>query len=167
MAKPKKSEVRDLENLEDIMSLTAEDIRAPANYPVGTWTIRNIGASTSDVTDREGNEQLLINLRYEGFEPSDDVDQDLVEEGGFEGKTLWVKRYISKPAARAARDGTLARFINFVEMHGVDVAGLDLEGMVKALRGAMIRGSVGVRTYTNRDGDEVTDNTVTGFAPAE
>lgn len=161
------TETRDLADLEDIMSLTAEDIRAPGLYPTGPWEIRNVGYTLSDVEDKEGNPQKKINLRYEGFAALDGVDEDAVNEGGFEGKTLWIARWISKPAIKAAHDGTLQRFINFVEMHGVDPSGRDLEAMCKALKGQGLLADVGTRTYTNKAGEEVTDNTVANFASVE
>jgi hypothetical protein len=158
------TEAQELESMEDVMSLTAESISAPGLLPTGPWTIRNIGFSVSDVTNRDGDEQKLLNLRYEGFEPGPEVDPELVEAGGFEGRTLWVKRYISKPAAKAARDGTLARFVNFVSMHGVDTAGRDLTDMLKALKGTMIGSQIGEREYTNKEGDKIRDNTATDFS---
>lgn len=155
-----------LENFTDILSLTAEDVDEPSLYPSGPWLIKNRGYSTSDGEDRDGNPQLIINFRYEGFQAGPEVDPDLVEQGGFEGRTLWVRRYISKPAVKASRDGTLARFINFIAMHDVDVSGRTLDDMCKAVKGFSILADLGTRSYTNREGDTVTDNTATNFAPA-
>lgn len=159
----KRQVARDVENFEDSMQLTAEDIHEPDLYPDGPWTIRNIGFSTSDVENRDGEPQKLINLRYEGFEPGPEVDPELVEAGGYEGRTLWVRRYISMPAAKAKVDGTLARFVNFVAMHGVDTSGRNVEEMCKALKGTLLGATIGQRSYTNREGDTVNDNTATDF----
>lgn len=170
MAKKQASEttVRDLEDFEDILSLTASDVKEPDLYPEGPWAIRNIGFSTSDVTNRDGDPQLLVNLRYEGFEPGEEVDPELIEAGGFEGKTLWVKRYISKPAAKAAKDGTLSRFVKFVSLHGVEVADdTTLTDMLKGLKGQIVSAQIGTRTYETKDGDSHTDNTVTSIAAIE
>lgn len=167
MARKSKEQARDLENFEDIMSLGKADVQEPELYPDGTWRLRNVGYSTSDTQDREGNEQLLINLRYVGFEPVEGVDPELVEAGGFEGRTLWVRRYISKPAIRAARDGSLARFIAFVELHGIDTDEMDLDDMCKALKGAEVIGDVSHREYDTKEGEHRNDNTVKNFAAAE
>ncbi len=161
-----KRQMRETETMEDVMKLTSEDIMEPSLVPAGPWVIRCLGLTTRDGVDQDGNEQRVINLRYEAFEPDPEVDPDEVEKGGFEGRVIWVKRYLSKPAARAQRDGTLARFINFVEMSGVDTTGRDLEDMCKAMKGSTIRADVGSYSYTNRDGDLITDNNAKNFAPA-
>ncbi len=161
-----KRQMRETETMEDVMKLTSEDIMEPSLIPSGPWTIRCLGVTATDGEDRDGNSQRILALRYEPFEPGPEVDPDEVEKGGFEGRVLWVRRYLSKPAARAQRDGTLARFVNFVEMSGVDTAGRDLEDMCKALKGSTILADISTRTYTNRDGDSITDNNATNFAPA-
>lgn len=158
---------RNTETVEDVMGLTANDVTEPELYPEGPWTLKNVGFSATDVEDKEGNEQRLINLRYEGFEPSQDVDPELVERGGFEGKTIWVRRYISKPGEKAKRDGTLARFVKFVRLHGIDTDDKDVTEMCKALKGSIILADIGTRNYTTKDGDDVRDNTASNFSAAE
>lgn len=151
-------------DFEDVMRLTKADVKAPLCYPEGPWNIRNVGFTASDVTDEQHGDQRMFNLRYEGVEPDESVDPDAIEAGGFEGKTLWVKRYISRPAAKASRDGSLSRFIRFVELHGVNTDDLDLDDMCKALKGQMIHAELGTRSYTSREGDLITDNTVSNLA---
>lgn len=158
--------IRQDDSYEDIMAATAEDISEPELYPEGPWTIQNVGFSATDVEDDQRGEQKLINLRYTGFEPGESVDPELALKGGFEGRTLWVRRYISKPLARGAKDGTLARFVKFVRMHGVDTEGLNVDQMCKALKGAMARATIGTRTY-EKDGETIRDNTVSDFAALE
>lgn len=161
------SKKRNLENYEDIMGATATDVHEPSLYPEGPWTLRNVGFSATDVEDRDGNPQKLLNLRYEGFEAGPEVDPEEVEKGGFEGKTIWVRRYISKPLAKASRDGTLARFIKFARLHGIDTEELNIEAMCKALKGQQIQAQIGTRSYTTREGDAAIDNTATDFSSIE
>lgn len=167
MARQSEKGVADLENFGDIMGLTKEHVREPELYPEGPWTIKNVGFSTKETEDREGNDQLLINLRYVGFEPGEQVDPELIDAGGYEGRTLWVRKYISMPAIRAARDGTLSRFVNFVELHGVDTEELDLGAMCKALKGETILADIGTREYDDKQGEHHRDNTVSNFATVE
>lgn len=164
------TQVRDLEDFEDIMDMGKSEVREPDLYPEGPWTIRNIGFSVSDTTDkRSGEEQKCINLRYEGFEAGPEVEPELVEAGGFEGKTLWVKRYITKSPVKAGKDGSLARFLKFVELHGVatvdeDGLSIPLGVLLPALKGQMVSAQIGTREYTNKEDETVKDNTVSSIA---
>lgn len=155
------------ETFEDSMKLTKAMLREPDLYPSGTWEIQNLGFTMTDVEGKDGKpDQRLINLRYKGVAPGNDVDEEAVERGGFEGKTLWARLYLTKSPMVAARDGTLRRVIEFVEAHGVDTDEGDVEEWCKELKERTIMAEVGSREWTDKNtGAARSDNSLKNFSP--
>lgn len=159
----KEVEVRDLETFEEIGDLVAADIREPELVPEGPWTLRHTGFSVKDAKDKDGNPQKCYNLRYEAFEPGEEVDPEAIERGGYESKTIFVRRYVSTPPAKAARDGTLAGLIKFIALHGVEIDARPVSELLKAMKGSLVGAQVGTRSWDDDNGDTHHDNTARDF----
>lgn len=155
-------------DFEDVGKLTRSHVQEPKDIPDGTWDIQMVGFSEQDAEDKNGRPQKLYLLRYIPFEASGDVDEELVNQGGWEDNTIFVRRYVTKPAEVASRDGTLRRFYAFADLHSAEFDDdMDVEETLKAMKGSHVNASIRTREYTNNQGQQVRQPTASNFAPVE
>lgn len=153
---------------QDIRKHALDSYEEPDNVPNGIWAIRTIAFKSKEGEDDDGGEYTNYSFTYEPFEPTDDVDPEAVERGDWKGKLLSanMRVYWNDPS-RVRRDAAALR--RRVEAHGILIQGRTIDEIVesKALTGVVVLATVGTRSYKTRDGEERTDNSLSGFAPYE
>lgn len=159
---------RDDDSYEAIAETSWDDIPEPKILPKGTWKLKGKNAKRMD--GGEGTDYVLF--FYKANEPMSDVgDEDLDALGkdyDFNINDLSYRIYTE----------TLADYkmkvLPFLAKHGVTpnvdestgkAEGIDLT--LKRFKGSEVLSVLGKRTFKNKMGDLVTDNTLTAFASVE
>ena len=146
-------------NFEELLSKNATEVKPDAPLPTGTWKLKGIGATKSAGTETQ---KPSISFGYTPVAPQDDVDPAEVADEAWMGRRLW-KRFTVES------EGDVANVVKHAAKHGIDLVGksvgdvLESFGKVKPV----IFAAVGIRNWTNKDGEIVTENTLKDFAAAE
>ena len=145
-----------MSDYEAILNMAWEDIPESKLIPGGSWLLRCRNAT---FVPKKGEQDAKVLFFYEPKEPMDDVDPSEIEALGdydISENDLVAQFFIG-------RNKDWNRVRAHVEKHGVEVQG-SIPETLKALKNTEVIAFVGTRTYTNSQGQSVTDNTVTQFA---
>lgn len=146
-------------DFESILDRSLDEVTEPKLYPTGTWRVRCVGVSAKKSED--GADQFQ--LAFIGVAPEQDVDEDelaAIPEGALDGQKIWVRRTIESNA-------DAYNFKRMLEAFGVDTKGLSGKEAVQSMKGREALGYVGLRTYTDSQGEAREDNTLKQFVPLD
>ena len=148
---------------EQMLHSPASQFKEPGRVPSGQWFLRCVGAKATENDDYEpgGNKPMgSIMFTHIPDRPGENVDTGAVEGGEWRGKRLFTRVNIND-----ASDFYKARLI--IEGHGVSTEGdRSTPELLELVRGRAVQATVGLRTYKNRAGDTVIENTLTNFQAA-
>ena len=164
-------------NYENELKKSLGQFKEPERLPGGQWIVRCTGGKyTPNDEYREGADGAAGNmgvalLTHVPVRAGDNVDTEKVEGGAWRGKKLFTRVYIRD-------ESDVFKFAQVVRAHGIDPdeiegegSGADLinsimEAAAPMLRNRTAEATVGLRTYTNRSGETVIENTLSNFAAA-
>lgn len=151
-------------NYADILEQSWDNIPETQVLPTGSWKLK-VNSITFKPESDNASARVLVVLK--AVEPMDDVNEEALlklEQNGnkydYSQNRIFVTLWISDGA-----DWQNVR--KFLLKLGEDVvAGKTIPDSFKAARNKEIVGYLDQRTYTSKaTGDEVTENTASGFAP--
>lgn len=149
-------------NYEDILNTLWDAIPEPEVLPGGSWLLRAKGAKYFPAGEDTSARVMFI---YGAKEPMQDVDESALK--ALEAKnydvssnriffTVWIEDGASWQTVR-----------NHLKKHGIDLAGKSPQQSLKEVRGKEVVAFLDTRTYQNKAGDNVTENTATNFVQPE
>lgn len=146
----------------DILNQSWDDIPEPKLLPVGSWKLRNRGA-TYQPAKKEGNSDQVVFV-YTPIEPMEDVNvEDLQALGAdydVQSNRIFARFFVS--------DGNdWDRVRKHIAKHGVEVKG-KLADTLKSVKGRDVIAYLEQRSFTREGSSEVeTANEAKNFAPVE
>lgn len=149
-------------NYDDILNRTWEDVPEPVLLPGGGWLFK--GQSAGLVKPREeGEGKLKVIFNYKAVRPVT-VAEDLLDELGDYDFTINDLSFTI--FLESAADWDKVR--KHLAIHGVEMKGsiLDENGKLafnKAFRDSEVVAEVSQRSYENRDGDTIWQNSLSKF----
>lgn len=146
----------------DIMDRSLDEVKETDLVPAGPWMLRGTIAISKKVEYEDENtgepvKGTKLSFGYEAQEPLPGVDPEAVQAGGFDGHTIWVNKTVKDADSEA-------RALAYLAKHGLDTTGRKWKDILKAFKGSYVKGNVGVRTFTTRDGEMVKQNELTEVA---
>lgn len=144
---------------ESVLDTVMSEVPAPKPVATGTWKLK---AQNAKFMEASGEKPDIVVVKYVPAEPGEDVDQDELADGSWKGAPLWQRFRIEGP-----RD--LYSLTRFFEKHGIDMSGRRLRDAIAIFNKAKpeIFAQVGIRTYQNDLGEDVLQNTLSGFTAVE
>lgn len=148
-------------NYADILQQSWSEIPEPKVLPVGSYLLKGSNATFQKAKDETKNPSVL--MVFQPKEAMDDVDQAALAELGdnyeVTENSVFHRVYIERKSDWDKVRKILAKM-------GVSVEG-SLEESFKAFRGAEVIGYLDQNTYTNGEGNVITQNVIKEFAPVE
>lgn len=145
---------------EMILDRSLDEVQPPKLVPAGPWVLKGASFKLVDkeFEDKDTGETVKYKQAVIGYLPSDPlpgVDMERVEEGGFDGQMIFVRKNVRSAGQEYA-------LIQFMQKHGIDTQSRTWEQIAKAFRGSTIIGNVTEGTYTSGD-ETIPTNGVDGF----
>lgn len=142
---------------DDILNRQWGDIPEVSMLPSGSWVLKAKNATYKAPTEN-GNAKVLF--FFIPKEPMDDVSEqalaDLGADYDFASNQIVYTQWIEGPRDWAAVRDLLGKL-------DVDMEGLTIQQSLKAVKGHEVVAFVDERSYTNRSGQSVTENTAANF----
>lgn len=150
---------------DDIFNQTWEEVPEPQLLPDGGWLLT--GANVSFIASQDADKSSKVLFNYKAKSPVS-VDEDQLEElGDYDITTndLSYPIYIENAASWTA-------VRKHLEKHGIELTGPLFDSnkklsFAKAFRGSEVIAQLGARTYTNSEGESITQNSVNKFQAVE
>lgn len=149
------------DDYDDILNRSWDEIPEPTLLPDGDYLLKSRGAKYHAA---EGTRNARINFGYEVVEPVSIDDPDAQAELG-EGYdfgendiffTIWVERLKDWAGVR-----------RHLGAHGMELDGVNVQDALKSVKETLVVARIGTRSYVNKNGEEVTENTATNFRAVE
>ena len=155
-----------MSNNEDYASLghrSWKDIPEPTVLPKGSYRLRVRKASFKEAQDERSNDIALF--VFSVVEPLDDVHEDdlaaLGDNYDFSGNRIFVRQYLADSSDYRSLKTLLGKLGIAPDPNEEPAETL------KSVKGQEIIAFLDQRTYKNNAGDNVTENTATGFIAVE
>lgn len=149
------------DNYADILTQSWDSIPEPKTLPGGSWRLKAKGASFKEGDGTTSARAMFI---YEPKEAMDDVDATALEDLGEDYDvsanlifyTVWIE---------TARDWDTVR--KHLAKHDPKLLNMPIGESFKKVRGTEINAYLGQRTYTNKAGELVEENTASQFVAVD
>lgn len=150
----------DLANHDELLSRGVDAVPEPKLYPSGTWRLKALSGTVKPKDDDENVKQVTITVI--GTEPGEDVDSDELDDadGLYEGTRIFVRRNIEN----GNDEYQLAKLLKAFGFTNDDGPMFEC---VKNIKGREAFATLGMRSYKNRNGEQVFENTARNFIPVE
>ncbi len=151
-----------MSDYEDILNRSWDEIPEPQLLPVGSWRLKNRGASFMEAKSADQNDRVMF--IYTAMEPLQDVDADAIAELGDydigQNKlffTIWIEGYNDWDAVR-----------KHIAKHNIEVVpGETPLETFKRMKGSEVISWLDQRSFVATSGDTVETNDPTQFAKVE
>ena len=145
---------------ENLMKKRADEVKEPAELPSGDWELRCAGGKYNENEDYDpdnaNSARYIANLMFVPVKPVANVEEDLVADGAWRGKTLFKRFYIRG-------DADLWELNKVFSGLGIDISGRDYDELFAVAKNRTGVATIGLRTFKRRTGETGKENTLTDF----